>query len=242
MNPAATGTIAARTPVTGATTPIRPTARPWYSATIPTTPRTPATSASATDDGSGNASRNSTAAASIATSPNSWTTNEAPSTGARRLAQPPPKSPVPSATDAPRPRTTTARPGPTRSAVGRHSRFGQLLHEVRDVAGHVGLGSVVELGRPGQRDDRISRGVVAIRRRQVDHLEVARDVAQELERAAGAGIVKRHERVVEDQGRPAVAGDEPDEADPGDQVHEVEGALAERRDVDPVAALRGVDA
>ena len=46
---------------------------------------------------------------------------------------------------------------------------------------------------------------------------------------AGARVVERHERVVEDERRPAVAGDQPDEPEPGDQVDEVERALAQRR-------------
>ena len=171
----------------------------------------------------------------MATRPTTWTTSETPSTGARRLVQPPPKSPRPSATDEARPKTTTARPGPNSVSRGPGPRRGR--------AGHVGLvRRVVELRRPGERDDRIGRRVVAIRRRQVDDLEVAGDVAQQLEGPRRAGVVERHERVVEDERRPPVAGHEPDEPDPGDEVDEVERALAQRRDVDPVAALRGVDA
>ena len=47
-NPTVTGTTAARTPVVGATTPIRPTARPRYSEVMPITPKQPAATAQAT--------------------------------------------------------------------------------------------------------------------------------------------------------------------------------------------------
>src|SRR5262245_12615145 len=167
-----------------------------------------------------------------------WTTSETPSTGARRLDQPPPKSPAPSATEEARPRTTTARPGPKTSAVGR-----DLVEEVtRDVGRDVGSDRlVVQLRRPGQRDDGVGRGVVAIRGRQVDHLEILRDVAEQLERPPCPLVVERHERVVEDERWPAVAGDEPHQPDPRDEVDQVERALAQRGHVDPVAAFRGVD-
>ena len=87
-------------------------------------------------------------------------------------------------------------------------------------------------------DDRVGRRVVAVGGRQVDDLEVLADVAQQVERARRALVVEGHERVVEDERRPPVAGDEPHEADPRREVDRVERALAERRDVDPVAALR----
>ena len=49
-----------------------------------------------------------------------------------------------------------------------------------------------------------------------------------VEGAGRAGVVERHERVVEDERRPAVAGHEPDEPQPGGQVDQVQRALAER--------------
>ena len=120
-------------------------------------------------------------------------------------------------------RARTAQPWATPSAFGVHA------------------GEVVDLGRAGERDHRVGRRVVAIRGRQVDDLEVARDVAQELERAGRSGVVEGHERVVEDQRRPPVAGHEPDEPDAGDEIDEIERPLAQRRDVDPVAPLRRVE-
>ena len=65
--------------------------------------------------------------------------------------------------------------------------------------------------------------------------------SQQVERPRRPRVVEGHERVVEDQRRPPVAGHQPDEPEPGDEVDEVERALAERRDGDPVALLRGVD-
>ena len=63
-------------------------------------------------------------------------------------------------------------------------------------------------------------------------------VAEQLERPGRPAVVEGHERVVEDERRAAIAGDEPDEPEAGGQVDEVERALAERPDVDPVALLR----
>jgi hypothetical protein len=68
--------------------------------------------------------------------PTTWTTSETPRTGARRLAQPPPKSPAPQAIAEARPKTTTAEPGPNGSAVGDSLWFG------------AGADEVVDLGRP----------------------------------------------------------------------------------------------
>ena len=64
---------------------------------------------------------------------------------------------------------------------------------------------------------------------------------EQLECPRGARVVERHERVVEHERRPAVAGDEPDEPEPRDEVDDVEGALAERADRDPVVLLGRVD-
>ena len=64
---------------------------------------------------------------------------------------------------------------------------------------------------------------------------------EQVERARRPLVVERHERIVEDQRRPPVAGHEPDEAEPGREIDEVERALAERRDRHPVAALGRVD-
>src|SRR5215210_8568620 len=75
-----------------------------------------------------------------------------PRTGARRPVHPPPKSPAPQATAEASPRTTTARPGPVGSAVGR-SRADRLG----------GLGAVVDLRRPGEGHDRVRGCVIAIR-------------------------------------------------------------------------------
>src|SRR5262245_16713746 len=223
---------------------------------MPITPMTPPPPASATVAGSGNGSRVSVAMATIPISPMIWTTSETPSTGARRLVQPPPKSPVPNATADASPRTTTARfasaasapsSDPTRHDAGLTPPGAGLLvgDGVLAVAGVARAVErpcrVVELGWAGERDDGIGGSVVAIRRGQVDDLEVARHVAQQLEGPPGALVVERHERVVEDQRRPAVARHEPDQPDPCHEVDEVERALAERRHVDPVAALRRVN-
>src|SRR5690349_24950535 len=95
-------------------------------------------------------------------SPTTWTLSETPSTGARRLVQPPPKSPEPNATADARPRTTTARFAPAASAPGRDStRRGRGLRAA--IAGAVQrVAAVVQLRRAGERDDRIGRGVVPV--------------------------------------------------------------------------------
>src|SRR5687767_15929680 len=108
--------------------------------------------------------------------PTSWTTSDTPSTGARRDSQPPPKSPAPHEIAEASPRTTTADPGPRRSAVsgafadGLGRRGGRL-------GGRLGAGgsegAVVHGSRPLERDDRVGRRVVSVGRREVDHLEVA---------------------------------------------------------------------
>src|SRR5688500_2178326 len=110
--------------------------------------------------------------------PTSCTTSDTPSTGARRDSQPPPKSPAPHEIAEASPRTTTADPGPNRSAVG-----GAFAFPLERFAGRGGgrLGRADIHGRGSlEGDDRVGRGVVAVRRRQVDHLEVPRDVPQQL--------------------------------------------------------------
>ena len=67
------------------------------------------------------------------------------------------------------------------------------------------------------------------------------DRLEQLERPRRARVVEGHERIVEDERRPAVAGHEPDQPEPGDEVDEVERALAQRADRDPVVLLGGVD-
>ncbi len=96
---------------------------------------------------------------------------------------------------------------------------------------------LVEGGRSRQLDDRIGYPVVSIRRRQVDDLEVAGQRAEEPQRLGRPSVVEGHERVVEDERRSPVAGDEADEAEPGREVDLVEGALAELPDVDPARPL-----
>src|SRR5580765_461711 len=228
--PKATGIVAARTAATGATTPIRPTARPWYRQRMPTTTAAPAAADVRTDAGGGTPSAARIARPPARIVPSAWTTMDTPRTGPRRLAIPPAKSPAPQATAEARPNRMTDEPAPNGSDVCSVLRPGPDAGEVVDLRGAV------------ERDDRVGRRVVAIRGREVDHLEVASDVAEELEGARGAGIVECNERIVEDQRRPAVPGDEANEPDAGDEIDEIERSLAERRHVDPVAAFGGVDA
>src|SRR4029079_125693 len=101
-----------------------------------------------------------------------------------------PKSPAPQAIAEARPKTTTARPGPAGSAVGGPRGDG--------------LRGVVDFRRTLEGDDRVGGRVVAIGRRQVDHLEVAGDLAEELQRAHRTGVVEGHERIVEDERRPSI--------------------------------------
>ena len=77
-NPTATGMLAASSPVTGATTPIRPTARPWYSPTIPATLRMPARIASPSVVGPGNGSPIARPSATISSTPIPSTTSATP--------------------------------------------------------------------------------------------------------------------------------------------------------------------
>ena len=72
---------------------------------------------------------------------------------------------------------------------------------------------VIDGGRALEHDHRVGERVVAVRGGEVDDLEVGRDLAQQLERPRRSLVVERHERVVEDQRRPPVTGDEPERVD-----------------------------
>src|SRR5579859_6404961 len=109
--PTPTGTSTAKTPVTGATTPIRPTARPWYRPAIPTDPAAPASADRPTSTGAGAASPRTTATAIAATSPTTCDRTRIPNRDARRVVRPPAKSETPHDSVASRPNTTTAAPG-----------------------------------------------------------------------------------------------------------------------------------
>src|SRR6478735_3156051 len=191
------------------------------SAVIPTTPAPPATTDHARSAPCGNGSPRASARPSASSIPTSCVPRTTPRTGARRESVPPPKSPAPQASALTRPRRMTAEPGPNGSGRGR------LLRLLVAVGG----------GRAVEDDHLVGEGVVAVRGREVDHLEVGGDLAQELERARGARVVERHERVVEDEQGPAIAGDEPHEAQPGGEVDHVQRALRELGDRHPVVAL-----
>src|SRR5918993_1022953 len=222
-NPNATGTVALRTPVTGATTPIRPTASPRYRLVMPTTPHRPPITAHPMSGADGNGSASRIPRPSAATMPTSWVMPTTPNNGARRVISPPPKSPAPQLSAETRPSTTTAAPGPS-------SGSGWFL----------GLDVPVGRGRSRELHDAIGQRVVAVRRREVDHLEVGRDLLEQLQGAGGTSVVEGHERVVQDQRRPPVAGHEPDQPEPGGEVDDVQRALGQVRDRDPVALLRRV--
>ncbi len=85
--------------------------------------------------------------------------------------------------------------------------------------------AVVDRRRSRELDDAIRPRVVPIGRREIDDLEVRRELAQELEGLCGALLVERDEWIVEDERRPAATGHESDEAEPGRQVDQVDGAL-----------------
>src|SRR5919112_434124 len=109
----------------------------------------------------------------------------------RRPTSPPPKSPAPHATAAKSPNTSTdAGPNGPPSAI--------------DECG-LGLRPGVGGDRRRELDDDIGDIVVPVGGRQVDHLEVGREVPEQLEGAARTVVVERHERVVEDERRPLVA-------------------------------------
>ena len=103
-------------------------------------------------------------------------------------------------------------------------------------------GAVSQRARTGEHHDPVRLRVVARRGGQVDHLEVRRQLPEDPDRAGRAVVVERHERVVEDERRPAVLRDEADEAEAGGQVDLVQRSLGQLLDGDPVAALRGKDA
>ena len=92
----------------------------------------------------------------------------------------------------------------------------------------------------GQLDDHVRHVVEPVGGRQVDDLEVGGKLAQQLQALPRAVVVERHERVVQDQGRPPVPRHEPDEPEPRGKEDLVGGALAELRRGDPVALLRRV--
>jgi len=123
-----------------------------------------------------------------------------------------------------RPHSSPARRQSTGRAHGRRSRR-----------------AAIDARWPVEDDDGVGRLVVARRRREVDDLEVRGDRLEQAQGPCRAGVVERDERVVEDERRPSVAGDEPDQPESRHQVDEVEGALAERADRDPVVLLRSVD-
>src|SRR5262245_13209361 len=177
--PTTTGIVAASTPVTGATTLIRPTASPWYSDRIPTPAAIPESAAQPRSTGAGSGSPRIRESSAVSRHGTARLTSTTPNSGARRLRSPPPKSAVPQAAAESSPSTTVAMPGPSTSAVGgRPRRLGRL-----------GC-AAVHGRRPTQLDDLVGDAVVAVGRGQVDHLEVVGDLAQELQCAGGAGIVE----------------------------------------------------
>ena len=93
--PTATGMTAASTPVTGATTLIRPAASPAYNALIPITPATPVATDQPMSTTPGNASPRTKKRTVATTMPVVWVSTTIPGTGPRRPARPPPKSPRP---------------------------------------------------------------------------------------------------------------------------------------------------
>jgi len=102
-------------------------------------------------------------------------------------------------------------------------------------------GSGVTAVGPCEHADGVGCRVIAIRGRQVDHLEVGADLLEERERPLRPRVVEGHERVVEDEWRTAIPGHEPDEPDPGREVDEIERALAEARDIHPIIPFRRED-
>src|SRR6478735_887849 len=137
---------------------------------MPTTPNPPAATAHATSAPWGIGSPRATPIASAATMPISCIPNTTPNSGARRLRSPPPKSPAPQLAAEMRPSARTAT-GPETSGRGHPLRLGQ-----------------VDGGGTGELDDPLSHRVVAVRRREVDDLEVRRQVAQQLQRPGGTRI------------------------------------------------------
>src|SRR3954452_24950562 len=155
-----------------------------------------------------------------------WETRTVTNESTRRLARPPVKSAVPQESAARRPKRTTA--PVTASGVGDNLvRF------------HVS--ALVDAGRPWQLDDEVGDAVVAIRRREVEDLEVRGELAEESERTRRSLAVERHEGIVEHERRPAVARHEPHEPEARREVHEIEGPARELADRDPVTTLRRED-
>src|SRR4051812_15760459 len=212
--PAPTGMSAARTPVIGATTPIRPTDRPWYSAVMPTPPATAATALHATSPASKSVSPTASARTSAMLMPTTCDTSTTPKTGVRRDRSPPPKSPPPQTTAENRPRRTVAM-DPDPSGSGRHGRDGRSRSER------------VEDARTVEDDDGVGSVVVARRAGEIDDLEIRCDRPQQVERAGRPGVVERHEGIVEHERRPAVTRDESNQSEARDEEHDVEGALAQ---------------
>src|SRR5215212_3951858 len=119
--PNATGSPAVRTAAIGATTPIRPAARPRYRSASPVEPKTPPAIDTAMSSGriagSLTNARRTRPTSRLAT----WLPPRTPSAGARRLVRPPPKSPKPQPIDASRPRRTTTSVGGKRESGTRIS-------------------------------------------------------------------------------------------------------------------------
>src|SRR5690349_15308128 len=145
---------------------------------MPATAKAPASTERPAVAGPGKGSRMAMATRAMTTTPKPSTTSATPSTAARRPDQPPMKSPAPQLIADASPKTMTARPGPAGSAMDRP--YGLGVRDVRDVGG-----GIVHVRWAQQLDDRVGGRVVPIGRGHVDHLEVLRDLAQELERAPG---------------------------------------------------------
>jgi hypothetical protein len=94
---------------------------------------------------------------------------------------------------------------------------------------------------PIELDDGVRERVVAVRRREEDHLEVAGEIADGGRGAPGPRVVEGDERVVEEEGRAPATEDEPHEAEAGGEEDLVERPLAELGGADEVAALRRED-
>ena len=85
----------------------------------------------------------------------------------------------------------------------------------------------IESRRPDKLDDPVGRLVISGRCREIDHLEIGGDLFEKLHGLCGPDVIERHERIVEHERRPAVAGHEPDEPEASDEVDEIERALAQ---------------
>ena len=132
-------------------------------------------------------------------------------------------------------------------------RAGPPWHRRRRARGQPGVlpgGSAVPRlrGRIGRQrggrledDELIGQRVVAVRAGQQDDLEalLGSHVAEHLQGTLGTLGIERHERVIEDDGGPAVHRHEAHEPESGRQVELVGRALRETRDVQVGARLRG---